>query len=47
MSNERKFYNMVVCIMLLLLASVAGFGITLMAILFYGILKLMKFLDIY
>lgn len=47
MTTERKVYNTVCLIMIIILASVAGFGITLLALLFYAILRLMKFLDIY
>lgn len=47
MSKERKVYNGVCLFMVVILASVAGFGITLLALFFYGILRFMKFLDIY
>ena len=47
MTTERKVYNAVCTIMVIILASVAGVRITLLALLFYGILKIMKFLDIH
>lgn len=45
--KERRFYNSVAFIMIIIMASVIGFKATLLGIIFLLILKLLRFLDLY
>lgn len=46
-TKERKFYNFVVVVMLVIMASIIGPKATILGIVFLLILKLLRFLDLY
>lgn len=46
-TKERRFYNFVAVIMLVIMASIIGPKATIIGIIFLLILKLLRFLDLY
>ena len=46
-TKERRFYNFVAVIMLVIMASIIGPKTTIIGIIFLLILKLLRFLDLY